>query len=289
MAKRKANHMNNSISIRSVARRTIATYAGQASVLLPVAAITVVIVAALNVRPIKDSVVLAIGALIVSLTVMALFTTTIVQRAADAWEGKSAASPRELLASVRPVLGELILVGFVAVVAITFFYSVASLLFLALAIGAVIGVGANVGGIAVIAVVGAILLLAPGTYLLAVWSVAVPVVVLERPGGLRALGRSSDLVRGHRWRVLWVAVLFWVTLGAGARVLGLAGRVAGHGPGLAAQLIVATLIAPIPLLGATALYFELRRVAPSDAPRTAVPQYSLPVDTSPPGAEGGVA
>jgi hypothetical protein len=32
-------------------------------------------------------------------------------------------------------------------------------------------------------------------YLLTVWSVIVPVVVLERPGGLRALGRSSDLVR----------------------------------------------------------------------------------------------
>ena len=33
MAKRKANHMNSSISIRSVARRTFATYASQASVL----------------------------------------------------------------------------------------------------------------------------------------------------------------------------------------------------------------------------------------------------------------
>lgn len=280
--------MDSSISVRSVARRTFATYAGQASVLLPVTAITVVIVAAVNVRPIKDSVVLAIGALIVSLIVMALFTATVVQRAADAWEGKSAASPRELLATVRPVLGELILVGFVAVVAITFFYSVASLLFLALAIGAVVGIGAvgigaNVGGIAVIAVVGAILLLAPGIYLLAVWSVAVPVVVLERPGGLRALGRSSDLVRGNRWRVLGVTVLFWVTLGAGGRLLGLAGHVAGHGSGLAAQLIAATLIAPIPLLGATALYFELRRVVATDPPRMSLLPYS-PVDTSPPGA-----
>jgi hypothetical protein len=51
MANQKANHMNSSISVRSVARRTFATYAGQASVLLPVAAITVVIVAALGARP----------------------------------------------------------------------------------------------------------------------------------------------------------------------------------------------------------------------------------------------
>jgi hypothetical protein len=122
------NRRNSSISIASVARRTFATYAGQASVLLPVAAITVVIVAAVNVRPIKDSVVLAIGALTVSLAVIALFTGTVVRRAADAWEGKPAVSPGELFATVRPVLGEPILVGFVAVVAITFFYSVASLL-----------------------------------------------------------------------------------------------------------------------------------------------------------------
>jgi hypothetical protein len=288
MAKRKANHMNNSISIRSVARRTIATYAGQASVLLPVAAITVVIVVALDASPIKDSVVLAIGALIVWVAVIALFTGVVVRRASDSWEGRPAASPRELLASVRPVLGELILVGFAANIAITFSYSVASLLFLALAVGAVVGVGINVGSIVVVAVLGAILLLAPGTYLLTVWSVAVPVVVLERPGGLRALGRSSDLARDSRWRVCGVVVLFFVILGVCIRALELAGHAAGHGPGLAAQLLAATLIAPIPLLGATALYFELRRVAATDPPRMATPPYS-PVDTSPPGAEGGVA
>ncbi len=276
--------MNSSISVRAVARRTFATYAGQASVLLPVAAITVVIVVALDAPPIKDSVVLAIGALIVWVAVIALFTGVVVRRAADSWEGRLAAFPRELLASVRPVLGELILVGFAANIAITFFYSVATLLFFALAVGAIVGVGINVGGIVVVAVLGAILLLAPGTYLLTVWSVAVPVVVLERPGGLRALGRSSDLVRGSRWRVCGVVVLFFVILGVCIRALELAGHAAGYGPGLAAQLIAATLIAPIPLIGATALYFELRRVAPSNAPRTAALPYPPPVDTSPPGA-----
>lgn len=276
--------MNSSISVRAVARRTFATYAGLASVLLPVAAITVVIVVALDAPPIKDSVVLAIGALIVWVAVIALFTGVVVRRAADSWEGRLAAFPRELLASVRPVLGELILVGFAANIAITFFYSVATLLFFALAVGAIVGVGINVGGIVVVAVLGAILLLAPGTYLLTVWSVAVPVVVLERPGGLRALGRSSDLVRGSRWRVCGVVVLFFVILGVCIRALELAGHAAGYGPGLAAQLIAATLIAPIPLIGATALYFELRRVAPSNAPRTAALPYPPPVDTSPPGA-----
>lgn len=92
----------------------------------------------------------------------------------------------------------------------------------------------------------------------------VPVVVLERPVGLRALGRSSDLVHGNRWRVLGVVVLFSVVFGACSRVLELAGRAAGHGPGVAAQLLAATVLVPIPLLGVTALYFELRRVAGAD-------------------------
>lgn len=100
---------------------------------------------------------------------------------------------------------------------------------------------------------------------LIVWSVAIPVVVLERPGGLSALTRSSDLVRGHRWKVLVLAVLFWLTATVGVRALGLAGHT---GLGVAVQLIAAILIAPIPLLAATALYFELRQSAATDMPRT---------------------
>jgi hypothetical protein len=279
--------MRGSISVRSIGRRTVSTYAERTSVLLPAAAVTVVIVAALDTRPAKSSPALAIGALIVTVAVIALFTGVVVKLAAEDWEGRPGVSPREFLASVRPVLGELILVGFVAAVAITFFFSVASLLFLGLAIGAVVGVGANAGGIAVIAVLGIILLLAPGTYLLTVWSVIVPVVVLERPGGLRALGRSSDLVRENRWRVLGVVVLFAVFSGACSRVLDLAARAAGHGPGVALQLLAATVLVPIPLLGVTALYFELRRVAAADLPGTAAPPPSPPyfpaADTPSPG------
>ena len=103
-------------------------------------------------------------------------------------------------------------------------------------------------------------------YLLTIWSVIVPVVVLERPVGLRALGRSSDLVRGSRRRVFGMVVLFSVVFGACSRVLELAARAAGHGPGVAAHLLAATILVPIPLLGVTALYFELRRVAAGDSP-----------------------
>jgi hypothetical protein len=277
--------MTDSISIRRVVRRTFAIYAGQARVLLLLAAVAIVIVTVLDAGLPRSVPVLAIIAFIVSIGVIALFTGTVVKLAADAWEDRPVPTIRQLISTVRPMLGELVLVGFVALVAIWFFYSLASLLFVVLTIDAIIGVGANVGGIAVIAVIGVIVLLAPGTYLLTVWSVALPVIVLERPGGLRALKRSRELVYGNRVRVLALAVLFWLLAGIGIRLLELAGRTAGQSPGLAVQLLVAILLAPIPLLGATALYFELRQTSVTDPPATDAP----PHPPSPPAPRSAIA
>src|SRR5665213_2195595 len=73
-------------------------------------------------------------------------------------------------------------------------------------------------------------------------------------------GRATVLLPTVAITVVIVSVVF----GACSRVLELAGRAAGHGPGVAAQLLAATVLVPIPLLGVTALYFELRRVAGAD-------------------------
>jgi hypothetical protein len=253
------------ISIRSIARRTFSTYAHEAPALLLGAAVTVVVLAALNVRAVKDSTPLAIGALILSLAVTALFTGAVVQSAAQIWEG-TPVSLVELVAQIKSAVGELILVGFIAILAIAFFSSIASILFLGLAVGAILNDHASFAGATAIGAGGAILLLAPGAYLLTIWSVAVPVVVLERPGGLRALGRSSALVRGSRPRVLAMAVLLWLTLGACGRALAAAHGAVGHMPAVTAQLLAATLLTPIPLLGTTALYFALRDTATASPP-----------------------
>ena len=71
----------------------------------------------------------------------------------------------QLLRAATPVIGQLILVGIVA------------------------GIGI---------VIGFVLIIVPGLILLTIWSVAAPVVVLERPGGLRALRRSRELVQRQR-------------------------------------------------------------------------------------------
>ena len=44
------------------------------------------------------------------------------------------------------------------------------------------------------------LLFAPGLFLLTIWAVLAPVIVIERVGAIESFGRSRGLVRGERWR-----------------------------------------------------------------------------------------
>jgi hypothetical protein len=54
------------------------------------------------------------------------------------------------------------------------------------------------------------LMLIPGLMLLTRWWVAVPVAVIERPGVLASLSRSTQLTEGRRWPILAIVVLFAV-------------------------------------------------------------------------------
>jgi hypothetical protein len=54
---------------------------------------------------------------------------------------------------------------------------------------------------------GMILLLVPGIILFVMWSVAVPVIVVERVGPFKALGRSQALTKGSRWQIFGLCVI----------------------------------------------------------------------------------
>jgi hypothetical protein len=54
----------------------------------------------------------------------------------------------------------------------------------------------------VVILLGLIALIAPGLYVLSLWMVAMPAVVVERLGVGEALNHSSELTRERRWRVL---------------------------------------------------------------------------------------
>jgi hypothetical protein len=87
--------------------------------------------------------------------------------------------------------------------------------------------------------------------------VAVPVVVLERPPGLRALGRSRELVRGNGWQTFGVILILYFLVLVVSVALQAAGNSAGTGVGIVVSVVVGVLTAPLPALALSVLYFEL--------------------------------
>jgi hypothetical protein len=150
-----------------------------------------------------------------------------VQLVKDVREGDRNATVGGLLRSVIPVAGKLIFVGFVA----------------SLAEG-----------------VGLALLVVPGLVLLTIWSVADPVVVLERPAGLEALGRSRELVRGNGWRVFVVILMLVVPVALVAQGTAFLGRSEPTVIALVVQVAVLTVTLPVSALASAVLYFALREV-----------------------------
>ncbi|HXA54050.1 MAG TPA: YciC family protein [Solirubrobacteraceae bacterium] len=216
--------MTQAIDVGAIIRRVFNIYVDQAPVLMPAAAVVFATSAVFSVLLIAASPGLALVAAIVSLVATTLFTGMVVELVADVQDGRRDASAGQLLRAVAPVLGKLIMVAIVA------------------------GVGI---------LVGFILIVVPGLILATLWSVAAPVVVLERPAGLRALGRSRELVRGNGWNVFAVILLLVILVGVVGSGIEVAGDAAGTAVGLVVRVIVGILTAPISALAAAVLYFDL--------------------------------
>jgi hypothetical protein len=217
--------VGSQVDVGAVVRRTFEIYVDQASVLMPAAAVVFVISGIFGVLLIAASPALALVALVVSIVASTLFTGMVVELVADVQDGKRDASVGQLLRAASPVIGNLILVGIVA------------------------GIGI---------VIGFVLVIIPGLILITIWSVAAPVVVLERPGGLRALGRSRDLVKGNGWNVFAVILLLVILVGVVSFIIEAVANSAGTGVGLVARVVVGILTAPISSLAQAVLYFQLR-------------------------------
>jgi hypothetical protein len=57
---------------------------------------------------------------------------------------------------------------------------------------------------------GAILLIVPGVILYTMWFVATPVCVVERVSVFRSMGRSRQLTKGNRWRILGLSLVVFI-------------------------------------------------------------------------------
>ncbi|HEX3519364.1 MAG TPA: hypothetical protein VHT29_10055 [Solirubrobacteraceae bacterium] len=226
--------MQGRLDVGAVIRRVFHIYVDQASVLMPAAAAVFVVTGIISaLLATSGSLIGVLLALVISLVAGTLFTGMVVELVADVEDGRRDASPGQLLRAAMPVIGQLILVGFVA------------------------GVGI---------VVGFFLIVVPGLILITIWSVAAPVVVLERPQGLGALGRSRELVRGNGWQVFGVIVILYVVVTIVVAAIDAGAESAGTGAGIVVRVVLGVLSAPITALAASVLYFDLRKIAGDHMP-----------------------
>ena len=115
--------------------------------------------------------------------------------------------------------------------------------------------------------IGLILIIVPGLYLITIWAVIVPVIVLEGSGVFASFGRSQQLVRGRGWHVFGTLVLVWIILLVVNIVLGLifAALPDALGNGLS-SVISGTLISPFIALVVTLVYYRLSGAPSEPAP-----------------------
>lgn len=165
-----------------------------------------------------------------------------------------AAALRAGLAALLPMLGLLLFVVFLFVVAVFSF--------------AIIGGIASLGAGYVVVLLFAIVVVAVFLYLIVRWIAVVPVLVVERPGVIQSLRRSSALTADHRWAVFGLVILYAVALVVLQTVLQAVLPVveiqltrAPTGWVIAGvELLVQIATSLIVAVGIAATYFELRQI-----------------------------
>jgi hypothetical protein len=116
--------------------------------------------------------------------------------------------------------------------------------------------------------IGFLLIIVPGLYLMTIWAVIVPVIVIERSGALASFTRSRELVRGRGWHVFGTLVLVYIIQIVVEYLLSLIFSALPHvlGDGLS-SVISGTLISPFLALVVTLVYYRLVGIsAPAAGP-----------------------
>jgi hypothetical protein len=130
----------------------------------------------------------ALLAAIVGIIAGFVLQATLVKAVEDVRDGRADLSTSETLQAARPTIGRVALASILA------------------------GIGIAIG---------LILLIVPGLFLITIWCMIVPVIVLEGAGVGAAFERSRQLVRGHGMQVFGTLVLVFLVLIAASLVLSL--------------------------------------------------------------------
>lgn len=119
--------------------------------------------------------------------------------------------------------------------------------------------------------IGLILLIVPGLYLMTIWAVIAPVIVIERQGPFGAFGRSRALVRGFGWKVFAIVVITGLLTGIASGILQAAfSSLPRFLEIVVGATIAQAVVAPFSAIALAITYFRLREAhgeaaAPAEA------------------------
>ena len=121
-------------------------------------------------------------------------------------------------------------------------------------------------------VIGLFLLIVPGLFLITIWAVIVPAIVIERVRAMSSFGRSQHLVKGNGWNVFGILVITFLILLGVELVIGLILSALPQALANGISTVVAGgLVAPFQALVVTTIYYRLIAVESGVAP--AQPQW----------------
>jgi hypothetical protein len=219
-------------------------YGAQVWVLIPAAVVVFAIVA------LAQLLLSGAGAALVTLIGLVLATFyqgMVVELVGDMQDGRRDSSVGQLFGSVTPIWLPLIGLSLLLGIAVT---------------------------------IGFFLLIVPGVYLMTIWAVAAPALVIERRGVSAAFGRSRELVRGHGWQVLGVILLVVLLALLVGIVVGILASGLGTGGAAVVQWAADVIVSPFTALVSAVLYFSLRKLHGEPArSQPAAPQTALPNDS----------
>ena len=242
--------MERKLDVGGTLTKIFQTYGDQAGVLLPVAFCLYVIVGVISAL-LAGSLILLPLTLAVTIVAATLYQGMVVGLVKDVQDGRRDHSVGELIEATWPVVLPLIGAGLLAGLGIGF---------------------------------GFLLLVVPGLFLLTIWAVIAPAIVVEHRGVIEAFGRSRELVRGNGWQVFGVLFVVFVIVAVVGAILGAIGAaiVSGIGGRILGNVIAQTLTAPIGALAAATIYFAL---VPGDGGPEA-PPAAPPAPPAPPAITG---
>src|SRR3954469_24940321 len=120
--------------------------------------------------------------------------------------------------------------------------------------------------------IGLVLLIVPGLFLLTIWSMLVPVIVLEGRSAGEAFSRSREVVRGNGWSVFGLILITFLLVGISSAVIRLIlSPLPGFLDNWLGSLVAHSLTVPFAAATLTTAYFQLTRTATEHVPELAEP------------------